>query len=106
MGKEEKKKFVWKSLRISFWIMVGLGVLFMILPYIISSSSFNRVWSFLSIIWVISVLFTFVISIIHLTKYKEKGLAVTSLVISSLFVLIFLILFLMGIMVELSGGIN
>lgn len=48
-------------------------------------------------IFIISVLFCFVTSIIHLVKYKEKALAITSLVISSIGTLLFLIGFLIVI---------
>ena len=36
-------------------------------------------------------IFTFVLSIVHLTKYKKKAFAIVALVISSIIVLLFLI---------------
>ena len=91
--KKSKKDFVWSGLRISFWIMICLWLLSFIMELIggnfyYSDSSF---WVGLSVIWFFSVIFTFVISIIHLNRYKEKGFAVTALVISSILILLFLV---------------
>lgn len=83
----EKKKvfkhneFVWKSLRIAFWIMIG--------TFLISlASDYMATWliNIISVTCYISIIFVFIVSIIHLTKYKEKGFAVTALVISSLII--------------------
>lgn len=86
MVKKEKKGFVWKSLRISFWIMVTnlvIGSLF----------SQNEYWivfmeDIMALILSCTVIFTFVVSIIHLVKHKKKAFAITSLVISSIFLLL------------------
>lgn len=43
----------------------------------------------------------FILSIVHLRKYKEKGLAVTMLVLSSLFILFFTLAFLTGVLIGL-----
>lgn len=46
---------------------------------------------------------TFVLSIIHLIRYKEKGFAITSLVISSIYVLLFAIGFLIGLIIGIMA---
>ncbi|MCK9569260.1 hypothetical protein M0R72_10005 [Candidatus Pacearchaeota archaeon] len=77
------KKFIWKSLRIAFWIMIG--------TFLLSfwSESFPTYLSYpVNIVCYISIIFTFVVSIIHLTKYKEKILAIIALVSSSLIILL------------------
>ena len=92
--------FIWYSLRISFWVMIlaylsilysshyyesylfkikyKLTALAIILKYLISS---------LAIIQYISIIFTFIVSIVHLFKYKQKIFAIISLVISSSIIL-------------------
>jgi hypothetical protein len=75
-----KKEFVWYGLRISFWVFVIIWALTMILPLDPEGSFFLS----LSVLWLILTLFTFVVSIIHLTKYKQKALAIVALVISSI----------------------
>lgn len=99
MLEKEEKKFTWKSVRIAFWVMVGLFVV----------SFFLRVlpqWVqiFISIMWYIAVIFTFVISIVHLTKHKKKAFAIVALVFSSLGVLIILANILLGVLVVMLGG--
>ncbi len=72
-----KKSFVWYGLRAGFWTMIGLWLL-------------NILWNAYFIFWLLwigSVIFTFVLSIIHLTKYKQKALAVTALVFASFLIL-------------------
>jgi hypothetical protein len=83
MKEKGEKKFVWKSLRISFWVMVGTFLLSFwsesfptFLIYVVNIGCYA------------SILFTFVVSIIHLTKYKEKTFAVIALVSSSLIILL------------------
>jgi len=88
--RKEKKGFVWCSLRISFWIMIA--------TWIIISINDNPLISVIDILWIASMVFTFVVSIIHLTKYKKKAFAIVSLILSSIAMLLFLIGFFGGIM--------
>jgi len=81
--KIKQKAFVWYGLRVSFWIMVGIWGL----EILIAPGSFAGGLQ-IAVIWAISIIFTFVVSIIHLVKYKKKGLAITALVISSIAFLI------------------
>ena len=89
---KRKDTKIWFSLRTLFWIMIILWVsgLF-ILDYILDSILIFIYFG----IWLSVTLAVFIKSIIHLIKFKQKGYAITSLVIS----LILLILF-------VSGGIS
>jgi len=81
-----KKGFVWYGLQAGFWVMIG----FWVLNIIFMSSLFNiepNVYIVFWVLWIASVVFTFVLSIIHLTKYRQKALAVTSLVLASFLIL-------------------
>lgn len=90
--KKENKKFIWYGLRISFLIMVGCWLLSIVVT--IPEDTFAN-WLFL-IAWMASIIFTFVFAIIHLTRYKQKGLAITSLVLSSWLILMFLVGIVLG----------
>lgn len=81
--------FVWNALRISFWLMVIINVL----TYFAGDSTF------IILMLVLASIFSFVFSIIHLVKYKEKALAIVSLCISGFYVFIFVI----GISLALIG---
>ncbi len=102
--KGEKKAFVWLSLRISFWIMIGLYLISLIAILINPDLylSYLTLWVVLGIIQTISIFFTFVVSIIHLGKYKKKAFAIVALVLSS----ILLLLFLFGILIGSLIGVN
>lgn len=108
-GKEEikenshKRAFVWLSLRISFWAMVGLYLINLISNAINPNAYLSPgiILIILGVIQTISIFFTFVVSIIHLTRYKPKAFAIVSLVLSS----IFLLLFLLGILAGLLAGV-
>lgn len=76
-----KKGFVWYGLRVGFWIMIGLWAISIFLSE--EESFYFIFW----LLWIISIIFTFILSIIHLTKYKQKALAVTSLVFASFLIL-------------------
>jgi len=76
-----KKSFVWYGLRAGFWTMIGCWAVSIFLSG--EESLYFSFWLF----WIASVIFTFVLSIIHLTKYKQKTLAVTSLVFASFLIL-------------------
>lgn len=96
----KNKNFIWNGLRVGFWVMIGFWAISIAFNFITLEKFIanNVLYLVLSIIWMVDVFFTFIISIIHLTKYKEKGLAVTALVISSILIL----LFLLGILATLS----
>lgn len=81
-----KKGFVWYGLRAGFWTMIGLwllNILWISFLFDVESNAYFIFW----LLWIASVVFTFVLSIIHLTKYKQKTLAVTSLVFASFLIL-------------------
>ena len=81
-----KKGFLWYGLRAGFWTMVGLwllNILWISFLFDVESNAYLVFW----LIWIASVIFTFILSIIHLIKYKQKALAVTSLVFASFLIL-------------------
>ena len=80
---EEQKGFVWYSLRISFLIMILFFIISLSLPLFLTS--------LVNLLFIISLLFTFVVSIIHLFKQKKKAFAIVALVISVLFILFYII---------------
>ena len=88
MGIKMKNKKLWKATRIMFYITIGLWPL-------VYFSIFEGSISF-ALIWIGSSITTFVCSIIHLIKYKEKTFAITALVISSIFNTLFFIGMIIG----------
>ncbi|MFA5071578.1 MAG: hypothetical protein WC511_04405 [Candidatus Pacearchaeota archaeon] len=98
MKEKGEKKFVWKSLRISFYVMIATFLISLAEPWIPTWLLYT-----VSAIWYLSLLFTFIMSIVHLTKYKEKIFAIVALVISSL--LILLILMTINYLVATSGAV-
>lgn len=70
-------------LRFSFWIMIAFWI----------GNAFTGLMNegLLLIIWLISIISCFVISIMHLSTYKKKAFAVVSLVLSSYLILTFII---------------
>jgi hypothetical protein len=86
-----KKGFVWYGLRTGFWIMIGCWAISIFL------SGEESLYLVFLTFWIISTIFTFVISIIHLTKYKQKALSIISLVFSSFLLLTAIVGFLFGV---------
>lgn len=87
-----KYRFVYYSLRLSFWYSVIIWFLFATFD----ADSWKGINTFFTILWIISGFWTFVVSIIHLNTFKEKRFAVTALVISSLLLFLFFIGFMLG----------
>jgi hypothetical protein len=79
-------------------IMTNIGMLaFFITSSIVGSEDPESVANMIAaMFWFGCVIASFVLSIIHLTRYKEKGFAVTSLVINSIFVFIGVLSFMVG----------
>ncbi len=88
-GSEEKKGFVWISLRISFYLMLLLFVL-----------SFFINFAFVNILFLILLIFAIIVSIIHLCIHKKRAYAIVILVISFLLLLFYLI----GIVSQTRAG--
>jgi len=80
--KEKNKGFVWYSLRTSFWIMIG----FWAISSIAWALELELSYTF-SFLWIFFVIFTFVVSIIHLKKHKSRAFAIVSLVLASYLIL-------------------
>jgi len=76
MEKKYQNSFIWVGMRIGFFVMIAL--------WFVSFFSPENWDIFVFTILIASILFTFVLSILHLINYKEKNLAVLILVISSL----------------------
>lgn len=96
---EFKKNFVWKGFRIGFWLMIATLILSIAVSLIgfYLDNPLEFLNGVISLIFTLSVGFTFVMSVIHLIKYKERSLAITAFVIS--FILILLQVFTFGVMV-------
>jgi hypothetical protein len=77
-----KKDFIWYGLRVGFWIMVGFWLLNGILLWFILED-ISQGYSIFLFFWVILVIFTWILSILHLVRYKQKVLPIISLVLSS-----------------------
>jgi len=85
----EKDKKLWKATRVLFYATIGFWLFTIISPIFEGSLLFALVWISLSIA-------TFICSIIHLARYKEKAFAVTALTISSILNILFFIGFIIG----------
>lgn len=83
---KDKGNFIWYSLRVSFWLMIFLWVVSIVF------SNFYESDIILTYLFIIAMMFTFVTSIIHLIKYREKVLAIVALVLSSLEVVVTLLI--------------
>jgi len=94
MAKKMKngKGFLWISTRIGFWSIIALWIIMAFVPYE------NVVYALLSFLWIGLTIFTFVSSILHLTKYESKAFAITALVISSILLLLFIIGMIIGVL--------
>lgn len=76
-----KKNGVWVGTRACFWAMV---VTWSLASWILAIDIEDSLGIAFSVIACALVIATFVMSIVHLNRYKEKALAVTALVISSI----------------------
>jgi hypothetical protein len=70
--------------RISFWVFV----VSLVMAGAFFEDDSSVTYLTFSMILFVSVLSTFVLSIIHLNKYKEKSLAIVGLVLTSLIILL------------------
>lgn len=77
--KEMNKVWIWT--RVCFWAMVVTWLMASSILAVNIDSSLGLVFSVIACSLVIA---TFVMSIIHLNKYKDHSLAITALVISSI----------------------
>ena len=91
---EEKKEFVWYGVRIGFWVMISIWFI----EIGLSSPTMGYIDSLvLTLFWIAVTIFTFVVSIIHLIKYKRKAFAITALSVSAFALLQFIIGFVWGV---------
>ena len=82
-------EFIWYASRISFWVMVGIWALEIVIAPTTPEGFIGGL--FISCLWMVAIGFAFITSIIHLVKYKEKGFAITCLVISAIMGFFFMI---------------
>lgn len=80
----KKQSFVWKATRFGFCAMIACWIIAVI-------TSMGETSALFALGWIGITIFTFVNSIVHLTKHKKKAFAVISLVLSSWLVLTFTI---------------
>ena len=92
--KETKKGFVWYALRVSFWTIIILSVFITVSIGLYGGQLGSRG---IGMILFFLLPFNTVISIIHLFKYKEKPLAIVSLIIS-ISEIVFLAIGILGLM--------
>ncbi len=91
VGKE--KGPVWYWLRVGFWVMiVGIIMYFLLNFNPFSSTLIYRIWTALYSLMLIPLFFVVILSVVHLRMYKEKAFARTSLIISSLFLILYIIM--------------
>ncbi len=76
----EKKRFIWYSSRIGFTLMCLLFIV----------SFFVNFWV-LNLLFLISMPFTLIVSIIHLFIHKKKAFAIVSVIIAALFALFYVV---------------
>lgn len=85
-AKKQKRSSIWAYLRISFWSMLGLWVVWvLIMAGIIPVQT--QIGRILGLAWFAAVIASFILSIIHLRRHKEKALAIVALALSSLVII-------------------
>ena len=89
----KNNKGVWNWARITFYGFLLVCVISWLIPY---ESITDAGYGVIGLFALGTLIPAFVLSIIHLNKYKEKGFAVTSLVITSLWIL-YLLLYIFSI---------
>ena len=92
----KRRDMIWYGLRFSFWLMIALFVISIFLydnPEDPTTIIFGLLQS-------IIIIYVFVTSIIHLKRYRRKGFAITSLILSSILVLIILVAFIVGVVLS------
>ena len=92
---EKKQKPIQYILKILFWIMFVLWIV----SYSIQTDYITPLLFIFSLSFLMITISTFVISIIHLTRFKDKSFAIMSLFLSSM---ILIIVFLIGGIMSLS----
>jgi len=92
---KSQKGYIWTFLRASFWAMVGLWVVWILITtgFIPVTTPAGRL---LGVAWLVSIVASFILSLIHLTKHKEKTLAITALVLSSIIIITQIVYFILG----------
>ena len=79
-----KSEFTWVGLRVGFIIYIILWALTIVIDIMLGTE--GALYLYIALLYTLTLIFNFVISIVHLNKYKEKKLAVVILIISSLII--------------------
>jgi hypothetical protein len=93
-----------KGTAVRIWLIVSFIAIFVLSTfYDLLSDSVNpsiiALNYFILMIMIADIVAVFVLSIVHLRKYREKGFAITSLVISGLLLLFYLVAFFTGFII-------
>lgn len=96
MKKTKNTGFVWRATRIGFWLLIVTWLL-----SIFSKDEVNTI-ILIGFILILTSIFTFINSIIHLSKYKPKAFAIVVLIISSIVILISFVGFVYGLLSPLE----
>ena len=92
----DKRGFIWYSLRISFWLMIVLLLVFLVLFLGVINASLSKT-IVVSLVYSLPILAIFngIVSITSISKYERKSFVIISL-ISSFLVIIGFIIFLLS----------
>ena len=93
-SKVQQKDFCWHGTRWGFWTATVLFVVSIILAISIAMNpTLSMTLALTSSLWALSIslFFVMIVSIIHLNKHKQKGFAITALILSSLLLILILL---------------
>jgi len=94
---KRKKWLIWESLRIGFIVMI-------ITSWV--AGQIEGMSFFLATLSIVSVIFTFVISIMHLKKYQKKTFPIIALIISSILIVAFIFGFITSFLAPMEQQSN
>lgn len=97
MVENKGRHSTWHSLRLNFWLFIACWVLAVILNIAGSPSLL------LAIVGAGLSISTFLFSIICIRKYKQRSFAIVALIISSFYILLMILGFIVGLIVSLAG---
>ena len=80
-----KSEFTWVGLRVGFIIYIILWALTIVIDIMLGTE--GALYLCIALLYTLTLVFNFVISIVHLNKYKEKTLAIVVLIISSIIII-------------------
>ena len=97
-----KKGFIWKGLRIGFYAMIAVWIINTLYAKFSNNldptQGLNKITILLSLVFLILLIFNFILSIIHLVKYKSKTFAIIALVVCSIVIILNIVGFVIAIL--------